>query len=823
MSDVNKQPPTPKETAELAAADRSDAVQPSHYNPVKHDVQSEPGLRRDTIAVTAIDGSTTADRGVRAQPPEEDAALTRVSAPKSYAGGLPSVLATISRAYDEMGVRRSLRTLSAVNQQGGFDCQSCAWPETDGTRRTIEFCENGAKAVAWEATTRRATPELFARYSIAELSEQSDHWLGEQGRITHPMLLQPGERHYEPVAWDAAFALIARELNQLASPDEAAFYTSGRTSNEAAFLYQLFVRQFGTNNLPDCSNMCHESSGTALTETIGVGKGTVTLGDFGRAQAIFIIGQNPGTNHPRMLTTLEAAKRNGAVIVSINPLDETGLKRFKHPQDVRDVLGRGTALADLVLRVRINGDVAVLQGIAKELLERETPAPGLVLDHAFIADHTSGFEQYADALRGTSWDEIIGSGGVTRADIAEAADVFARSERTITCWGMGLTQHRNAVSNIQEIVNLHLLRGQIGKPGAGLCPVRGHSNVQGDRTVGIWERPRPEFLDSLGSAFDFQPPRHHGYDTVETLRAMHAGRVKVLIALGGNFLQATPDTEYTAAALRRCRLTVHVSIKPNRAHLVAGERALILPCLGRSERDVQASGEQFVSTENSMGVVQMSRGVLEPASPHLLSEPMIVATLARATLGAHSSVKWEWLVADYDRIRDAIERVIPGFDRYNVRVREPGGFYLPNKARVREFLTATGKANFTVHPLPRRELARGQLLLTTVRSHDQFNTTIYGLNDRYRGIRGGRRIVFMNVEDMRERGLADGAVVDVTSHFGGAQRVARRFRVVAYDVPRGCAATYFPEANVLVAAESVAEKSNTPASKSIVVSVERST
>jgi molybdopterin-dependent oxidoreductase alpha subunit len=567
--------------------------------------------------------------------------------------------------------------------------------------------------------------------------------------------------------------------------------------------------------------MCHESSGTALTETIGVGKGTVTLADFALAEAIVIIGQNPGTNHPRMLTTLEDAKRRGATIVAINPLDETGLKRFKHPQDARDMLGRGTRLADLVLRVRVNGDVAVLQGIAKELLEREQRAPGSVVDRQFVHDHTSGFDAYADAIRRASWDDVVAHGSVSRDAIARAADVFARSERTITCWGMGLTQHRNAVANIQEIVNLHLLRGQIGKPGAGLCPVRGHSNVQGDRTVGIWERPRPEFLDALGRAFGFEPPRHHGFDTVETIRAMHAGRVKVLFAIGGNFLQATPDTEYTAAALRRCRLTAHVSIKPNRGHLVAGERALILPCLGRSERDLQASGEQLVSTENSMGVVQMSRGVLEPASPYLLSEPAIVARLARATLGVRGTANWEWLVADYDRIRDAIDRVIPGFERYNERVRDPGGFYLPNRAKAREFLTATGKANFTVHPLPDAQLAPGQLILTTVRSHDQFNTTIYGLNDRYRGIRGGRRVVFMNADDMRERGLDDGVVVDITSHHDGEQRQALRFRVVEYDVPRGCAAAYFPEANVLVAAGSVAEKSNTPASKSIVVTVER--
>ncbi len=822
MPDEEERQPPPSPSAELAAADRSDAVQPSHYNPVKQAILSETDGRREPGADGQAPGRSVPDRGVRALPADEAVEAVRVTPPKQYAGGIPSILATLSRAYDEMGVGRSLRTLRTVNQKGGFDCQSCAWPDSDGPRGAIEFCENGAKAVAWEATTRRATPELFARYSVAELSEQSDHWLGELGRITQPMVLGPRATHYEPIEWADAFSIIANELKALGSPDEAVFYTSGRTSNEAAFLYQLFVRQFGTNNLPDCSNMCHESSGTALTETIGVGKGTVTLADFAQAQAIFIIGQNPGTNHPRMLTTLEQAKRNGATIVSINPLDETGLRRFKHPQHVRDLLGRGTPLADLVLRVRVNGDVAVLQGIARDLLDRERASPGSVIDRGFVSAHTAGFDAYADALRQASWDDIVACGGVSREDIGRAADVMAGSDRTITCWGMGLTQHRNAVANIQEIVNLHLLRGQIGKPGAGLCPVRGHSNVQGDRTVGIWERPRPEFLDALGHAFSFAPPRHHGYDTVESIRAMHAGRAKVFFALGGNFLQATPDTEYTATALRRCRLTVHVSIKPNRAHLVAGERALVLPCLGRSERDVQASGPQFVSTENSMGVVQLSRGVLEPASPHLLSEPALVARLARATLGKDTSVDWEALVADYDRIRDGIERVVPGFDHYNERVREPGGFYLPNKARVREFLTATGKANFTVHALPRPALAPGQLMLTTVRSHDQFNTTIYGLNDRYRGIGGGRRVLFMNAEDVRDRGLGEGAIVDITSHHDGEHRQARRFRVVEYDVPRGNVAAYFPEANVLVAVGSVADKSNTPASKSIVVTVEPS-
>jgi molybdopterin-dependent oxidoreductase alpha subunit len=750
-------------------------------------------------------------------PPEEDLSAIEISAPARAAAGIGGVIASFRHAYTEMGVRRSLRTLTSINQTGGYDCQSCAWPDPDGDRHVAEFCENGAKATAWEATTRRATPELFARHGIAELSALSDHALGELGRLTTPLVLRRGASHYEAIDWDDAFALVAAELNALASADEAVFYTSGRTSNEAAFLYQLFVRQFGTNNLPDCSNMCHESSGTALMETIGVGKGTVTLEDFDLAQLILIAGQNPGTNHPRMLSTLQRAKRNGATIIGINPLAEPGLRRFRQPQEVLGLLGRGTEIADFLLRVRVGGDVALFQGIGKAILEREA-----AIDAEFIKRYTDGCGHYLANLRATSWDAILAASGVPHEEILRAAEAVAKSERTITCWGMGLTQHVNAVANIQEIVNLHLLRGQIGKPGAGLCPVRGHSNVQGDRTVGIWERPRPEFLDRLGAEFGFAPPRHHGFDTVAAIRAMHAGSAKVFFALGGNFLQATPDTEYVARALRNCRLTVHVSIKPNRAHLVTGQQALILPCLGRSERDVQNGREQFVTTENSMAVVQASRGVLEPASPALLSEPRIVARLARATLGNRSDVPWEELASDYDLVRDAIERVIPIFERYNERARVAGGFYLPSTARERRFLTATGTARFTVHPLPAFALEPGQLVLTTVRAHDQFNTTVYAPNDRYRGVRNGRRVLFMHPDDMRERGLAAEAAVDITSHHGGMERHARRFLVVPYDVPRGCAAAYFPEANVLVPHDHVAAGSNTPASKAVIVTVKPS-
>lgn len=756
-----------------------------------------------------------------AQPPEETQPA-EIDPLSKAAGGLAAIAATLKITREEMGLIRGMRTLLKLNQPGGVDCPGCAWPEPDRERSHFEFCENGAKHVADEATTKRITPEFFQRWSVAELSEQSDQWLGAQGRLTHPMLLHRDASHYEPVSWEAAFELLAAELNSLNYPDQAIFYTSGRTSNEAAFLYQLFVRQFGTNNLPDCSNMCHESSGSALSETIGVGKGTVTLEDFDKAEAIFVIGQNPGTNHPRMLTALERAKRNGCKLVHINPLPEVGMTRFKHPQDVIGLLGAGTELADLFLQVRINGDVALLKGIMKAVLAHEEQEPGSVLDQDFIHDYTDGFEAFASALHAVSWTEIEEQSGVPRAELEKAAKIFVTSERTIFCWAMGLTQHRNAVANIQEIVNLMLLRGQIGKPGAGLCPVRGHSNVQGDRTVGIWERPSDAFLDKLGEEFDFKPPRNHGFDTVKAIQAMHDGQGRVFFALGGNFLSATPDTEFTAAALRRCRLTAHVSTKLNRSHLITGDRALILPCLGRTEIDIQASGPQFVTTENSMGVVQVSRGSLEPASPELLSEPQIVARLARATLEHRTTVAWEDLANDYDKIRDAIERVVPGFDHYNNRVRRDGGFYLPNAARERVFKTASGKAQFTIHELPEHNLAPDQFLMMTIRSHDQFNTSVYSLNDRYRGISNGRRVVFLNQEDIAAVGLRARQVVDLVSHFEGEERIARRFMIVPYDIPRRCAATYFPETNVLVPVRSVALKSNTPASKSVVITIQPS-
>jgi molybdopterin-dependent oxidoreductase alpha subunit len=758
---------------------------------------------------------------VAAQPPEESAP-PEVKPISKVAGGMPAAITAVKYAWGEMGVIRGTRTLLQLNQKEGIDCPGCAWPEPDGERSHFEFCEEGAKHVADEATNKRITPEFFQEWSVTELAQQSDLWLNQQGRITHPMVRRAGDDHYQTISWQDAFALIANELNSLSSPDEAVFYTSGRASNEAAFLYQLFVRQFGTNNLPDCSNMCHESSGAGMKEAVGFGKGTVTLEDFNLADAIFVIGQNPGTNHPRMLTSLLHAKRRGCKIVHINPLPETGLTRFKHPQEFWTYLGEGTKLADLFVQVRVNGDVALLKGIMKEVFDAEERRPGQVLDHEFIDKYTTGFEEFKEALRTAHLGDILDQSGVAKSQLEDAARIFVESERVIFCWAMGLTQHKNAVGNIQEIINLMLLRGQLGKPGAGLCPVRGHSNVQGDRTMGIWEQPSEDFLDKLGKEFGFEPPRRHGLDTVGAIQAMHEGKAKVFFALGGNFLSATPDTEYTAEALRRCRLTAHVSTKLNRAHLITGRQALILPCLGRTEVDMQANGPQFVTTENSMAVVEGWQGRLAPASEHLLSEPAIVAGMAKAVLANRSTVTWDSLIGDYDRIRAHIEQVVPDFENYSERAKHPGGFYLPNPIRDREFKTEDGRAHFTVHPLPVHELKPGQFLMMTMRSHDQFNTTIYGLDDRYRGIHNGRRVVFLNRDDIRLAKLKEGQLVDLISHFEGEERIARHFTVVPYSIPRRSAATYFPEANVLVPLRHFADKSHTPASKSVVISIKPS-
>ncbi len=743
-----------------------------------------------------------------------------VDDPPTTAAGIPAVLATADHARRQMGVFRGVKTLLRLNQAKGFDCPGCAWPDP-AHRATAEFCENGAKAVADEATTDIVDPAFFEDHAISQLMEKSGRWLNAQGRLAQPMVRRPGADHYEPIRWQEAFELIADELNGLDSPDEAIFYTSGRTSNEAAFLYQLFVREFGTNNLPDCSNMCHESSGVGLSEVIGIGKGTVSLEDFEHTDAIFVIGQNPGTNHPRMMSALQRAARKGATIVSINPLAETGLTRFKNPQEIRGWVGKGTPLSDLHLPVRINGDVALLKGIIKEILASEEQRRGEVIDREFIDQKTSGFEEFADDIRRTDWEEITEASGICRDQIRQAAQIAMDADSMICCWAMGLTQHKNGVANIQQVVNLLLLGGHFGRPGAGACPVRGHSNVQGDRTMGIWDRPTDAFLDRLKSTFGFEPPREHGYDAVHAIKAMRDGQAKVFVAMGGNFLSASPDTNLTARALENCRLTVQISTKLNRSHLITGDMALILPCLGRTEIDRQAGGPQFVTVENSMGIVHPSRGGLEPLSEHLLSEPAIVAGMARAVLGDSSKVSWEELIADYDVIRELIEEVIPGFESFNIRVRKPGGFPLPNPVREGRFSTDTGKAKFTVHPIPRHELDDGEYLMMTIRSHDQFNTTVYTNDDRYRGIKDARRVVLLNPDDVAEAGLKQGDAVDLVSEYDGVERVAPNFRVVPYEMPRKSAGTYFPEANVLVPVDEYAHRSHTPASKSIVIRLRR--
>ncbi|WP_395360066.1 FdhF/YdeP family oxidoreductase [Streptomyces sp. YH02] len=748
--------------------------------------------------------------------PVQDA--PQVTPPQHAAAGLPAIGHTLRIAQEQMGLRRTARTLLKVNQKDGFDCPGCAWPEED-KRHVAEFCENGAKAVAEEATLRRVTPEFFAAHPLADLATRSGYWLGQQGRITQPMLLPEGGDRYEPVTWERAFAILAEELRALASPDEALFYTSGRTSNEAAFLLQLFAREFGTNNLPDCSNMCHESSGSALTETIGIGKGSVSLEDLHRADLIIVAGQNPGTNHPRMLSALEKAKAGGAKIISVNPLPEAGLERFKNPQTPQGML-KGAALNDLFLQIRIGGDQALFRLLNKLVLE----TAGAV-DEEFVREHTHGYEEFVAAAGEADWDETLAATGLDRSEIERALEMVLASERTVVCWAMGLTQHKHSVPTIREVVNFLLLRGNIGRPGAGVCPVRGHSNVQGDRTMGIFERPAPAFLDALDKEFGIVSPRHHGFDVVRSIQALRDGEAKVFFAMGGNFVGATPDTEVTEAAMRRARLTVHVSTKLNRSHAVTGTRALILPTLGRTDKDVQAGGKQFVTVEDSMSLVHASRGNLPPASPHLLSEPAIVARMARAVLGDGSATPWEEFEADYATIRDRIARVVPGFEDFNARLAaNPGGFRLPHGPRdERRFPTKTGKANFTAAPVEYPRVPEGRLLLQTLRSHDQYNTTIYGLDDRYRGIKGGRRVVLVHPEDAVALGFADGAYADLVSEWtDGSERRAPGFRVVHYPTSRGCAAAYYPETNVLVPLESTADVSNTPASKSVIVRLEQS-
>jgi molybdopterin-dependent oxidoreductase alpha subunit len=745
----------------------------------------------------------------------------KIKSPKKSAGGLDAVISSAAHVFREVGMVEGTKALLKLNQFDGYDCPGCAWPDPDDKRSVVEFCENGAKVVAEEATDALCDEEFFRKHSTREMLAWTDYEIGKSGRIAHPMIVREGATHYEPIDWADALQLTADKLRGLSSPHEAAFYTSGRTSNEAAFLYQLFVRMYGTNNLPDCSNMCHESSGVALTETLGIGKGSVKLDDFDKTEVIVVIGQNPGTNHPRMLTALQKAKEHGARIITINPLAEAGLIGFRHPQHPMDLVAPATAITDIWLQVRVNEDVALLKAILKLLLKREASAPMTVLDHEFIHKRTTGLEAFLKDLETYDTDELIARSGVPRARVEEAVDLLAEKKKIIVCWAMGLTQHKNAVDNIREVVNLLLLKGSIGKPGAGTCPVRGHSNVQGDRTMGIYEKPRPEFLDALEREFSFSAPRENGYDTVETIRAMAEGKVKVFLGLGGNFLSATPDTTFTAGALQKCDLTVHVSTKLNRSHLVPGKVTLILPCLGRTEIDRQQNGEQFVSVENSAGVVHQSRGHKEPVSPHLWSEPKIIARLAAITLATRHKIDWDKLTGDYDQIRDLIERTIPGFEQYNERVRKPGGFYLPNAAREGDFKTSTSKAVFSSNALADHILKDDEYLMMTIRSHDQYNTTIYGLNDRYRGIYHGRRVIFINPADLEAAGLAKGDHVDVFSYYDDFERIASDFVAVPYDIPSRNVAMYFPEANILVPHNYFARGSQTPISKSVVVKIRK--
>lgn len=748
---------------------------------------------------------------------------------RGAAGGWGALRSVAQAWIGSDNALKNIRALLKTNQNGGLDCPGCAWGDSPESGM-VKFCENGAKAVNWEATKRRVDAAFFARHSVTSLLQQSDYWLEYQGRLTEPMSYNPTTDRYQPISWEAAFALIARHLQNLASPDQAEFYTSGRASNEAAFLYQLFVRAYGTNNFPDCSNMCHEASGVALGQSVGVGKGTVTFDDFEHAEAIFVWGQNPGTNHPRMLEPLREAVKRGAQVVCINPLKERGLERFQHPQHPLEMLTNGDRPTNTAyFRPALGGDMAVLRGMAKYLLqwEREAQASGApaVFDHAFIAQHSAGVDDYLATVEATPWEQIEAQSGLSLAEIEQAAQMYCKAGKVIMCWAMGITQHRHSVATIQEIANLMLLRGNLGVPGAGLCPVRGHSNVQGDRTMGINERPPVALLDALEKRFGFKVPRHNGHNTVEAIGAMLAGQAKVFIGLGGNFAQATPDTERTAQALRNCALTVQISTKLNRSHLIHGKDALILPCLGRTDIDLQAEGAQAVTVEDSFSMVHASNGQLQPLSRQMRSEPAVIAGIAAATLGAQP-VDWHWLVADYARIRELISQTIPGFEDFNQRLARPGGFYLGNSASQRQWNTASGKANFKANALPDDLLhecvrASGQvpdLIMQSMRSHDQYNTTIYGLDDRYRGVKGQRDVLFANEADIIRLGFRPGQKVDIVSLWSDErERRVKGFTLLAFDIPAGQAAAYYPEVNPLVPLESVGDDSHTPTSKFIAI------
>ncbi len=739
----------------------------------------------------------------------------KISDPPNSAAGLKAITNAMKFAIQSISIGHNLKIFKKLNQKRGIDCPGCAWPDPDKRSKLGEFCENGAKAIAEEAMDKNAGIEFFRKHDISFLKDQSDYWLGQQGRLIDPMVKREGSNHYKPISWEDAFDLIGSTLKSLDNPDEAVSYTSGRASNEAAFMYQLFVRMFGTNNLPDCSNMCHESSGVALKNTVGIGKGSVTLEDFEHAEVILIFGQNPGTNHPRMLTALEKAKENGAIIISVNPIKEVGLVNFKNPQKISGVLGSGTDISDQYLQIKINEDVALLKLLMKNLITHEEKVGG-ILDNQFIESKTSGFKELKKDLEGYDEQELLHRTGLTFKEVESLVEVLANKKDIIACWAMGLTQHINAVDNIQEVVNLLLLKGSIGRKGAGTCPVRGHSNVQGDRTMGIWERPTKEWTDRLKNVFDFTPPASPGYNVVESIQAMNDGKVKVFMSLGGNFISAAPDTPFTSSAMKKCDLTVHISTKLNRSHLEHGKTALILPCLGRTDKHIEKSGEQFVTVENSMGVVHSSYGALVPRSKSLRSEPAIIAGIAHASLGSRK-INWLELSDNYSKIRDLISKAIKGFEDYNEKMKQ-GGFDLPNGAREGIFHTDNQRANFTINKLNDGIKMGHEFIMMTIRSHDQFNTTIYGLDDRYRGIHNGRNVVFMNPVDIKLKDLHEGDFVRIENNYNQSREV-KGFTVVPYDIPEGCVATYFPETNPLIPLHLHAKGSYTPASKSVGVNI----
>ncbi|UZD22589.1 FdhF/YdeP family oxidoreductase [Algoriphagus halophytocola] len=744
----------------------------------------------------------------------------RLTEPSSYAAGFTGVKVALQHTFKEMGISRAMKTLGHMNQTEGFDCPGCAWPDPEKPSKIAEYCENGAKALAEEATTHTLDNAFFSNYSIQEISTWSDYKIGKSGRLIAPMILKPESNHYEEITWLEAYRIIADHLHALESPDEAIFYTSGRSSNEAAFLYGLFARAFGTNNMPDCSNMCHESSGVALTETLGIGKGSVKLEDFEEAEVVLVIGQNPGTNHPRMLSALEKCKSKGGKIISINPLQEAGLIRFRNPQQVSGMLGSGVELTDVYLQVKINQDVALLKLIQKKLSTLDQ-VDQQVFDRDFIAEYTEGYEKLMRDLDQYTEQELLERCGVAESKIDQAVNLLAHPKKIIICWAMGLTQHKNGVDNIKECVNLLLLKGSLGKPGAGTCPVRGHSNVQGDRSVGIMHFVSAELNKAIKNTFGFDAPEKPGVDVVHAIPAMHSGKAKVFIGLGGNFVSAASDTEYTAAALQACDLTVQISTKLNRSHLVTGKTALILPTLGRSEKDLKNGAQRHFTVENSMGIVHQSKGFLEPISDKVKSEPEIIGDLAGTFFRGNHPVDWKKLGNDYDLLREKLGEVISQFKDINTKSKG-SGFYLPNNVRDLDFSKLPNqKAQFSVTPLPNHELREHEFLLMSIRSHDQFNTTIYGLDDRYRGIHNERRVLFMNPEDMQLLALKKMEVVNISSFYDSQERKVFNFLVIPYQIPKGNLAAYFPETNPLVPIHEFAEKSNTPISKSIRVSVEK--